>query len=80
MPYFTQSVKKTEESASDCNVSMHHPLSTHYWNWAERLNLTHVLTRLQFSSLANVETAQSGAACYKQANNKLECKITFQCW
>jgi hypothetical protein len=53
---------KDEESATECDVLMHHPLNTPYWDWAEKLNLTHVLAPLKFSGLANVETAVFGVA------------------
>jgi hypothetical protein len=54
--------KKDEQSATDCEVLKHHPLNTPYWDWAERLNLRH-LTPLQYSGLANVETALFGVVC-----------------
>jgi hypothetical protein len=72
--------KKVEESSTDCDELMHHPLTTTYWVWAENLNLTHVPTPLHFSDPASVETTLFGVACSQQTNNKLECKIILQCW
>jgi hypothetical protein len=71
--------KKDEESATDCDVLMHHPLNTPYWDWAESLNLKH-LRPLQFSDLTNVETTLLEVAWSQQINNNLECKITLRCW
>ena len=32
--------KKVEESATDCDVLMHHPFNIAYWNWAENPTFT----------------------------------------
>jgi hypothetical protein len=71
--------KKDEESTTDCDVLQRHLRNIPYWEWADSLNLTHVLTPLKFSIVGNVETTLYGLACSKQMNNKLNSQNTLQC-